>query len=1045
MRRKIAGFAVLLFGGGIAALSMFGGGGDGPGAGFQDFPGAGAGFEVEAIAPIDTFRLLVRDAGNPPVAAVDSGWVLADVAYDFIVSDTDGSGLRYAGIINTSPDTVSTTIFPYGASAGRMFGQDDNVTKFGQNVYIWFDISDLPRNCKIEDAYVTLCTGPPAWFDCTFTTGYVEARADTHTANFQMLQTAGIDGDPSWMSISWNNVDNTPGAEIAWEVSMGNQDDWHDFGPAGAPYAPAAIIPENSAYRLDVSDPIQQIIDTGNQGRGVIVVPHLVGGTVTSFPISFGDHATYQALGNPCLTVTATTRRGVRPWGGVKVPVSLVFDDARDGEDVLFAAMKAAGLTFNAAPYGDAWTTGDDSLWSANEPADYQFIAHSLTHARLGDMARGQTLADELVREWYPTAIDGYVAADTTAITDYAWPAGTGTKVYGFPAIAAMMDHGYRSSRGIIWATTTPIGEITFASWDEFVNIFAVQSYGATAIWTSPTDQAAFTDNFWDYVDLCYTNYGKSAALIYTHGQSNNITETGIGWLIDLLAANPSVIRYMNHEGVIDFLVAHKTAVPPSMVTAANGASATTVTAAAKFDSLLSADGSDALWVDDVWLAPVDWEWPSGTLGGLTVEKDTHIGVAFPGDTTTVDYTYLGEIGAGTARINVKWSDYPSNLAATVQKLHALENRGITPVITLVCDKTDSTMAGSGTSRDGAPSDGTAFDTEAWEAFVQWLAEKLDADTVNDQADINVAINQFHFPNEWTTRNNASGGWRGTYSNLSATVDSTKVALARANASAVLYLGGPSSIYSDIMLLSEGAETLAEGYTACNENGCATADTLTAYEAHVDSIVTVFGSTTADNISLHQYGPIRNVRQREAFFDSLWVANIPVTEAGGPNLNYDAAPTDLEKFDFAMDVNLYSWSQGAPFVCWLKLFDDGTENAGEEDTPLLVGDGQTVTTYRPQWYAYKLLALVMQDFSSVARVEDGVYKITHTGAEETYIILPGHGDGIYTIPASVAFKQALWITDFTSGAYTLVQVPVSGSVIGHTAACMIASEKILIP
>jgi hypothetical protein len=335
-------------------------------------------------ASTDTFRYLVQDAVQPNVQAVSEGWVSDTPGfYDVQLFDTDGSHLRYGYISRSSPDSYGQELPDgYGGYVGRA-REDDNTEPPIRMFFIWFDISQLPPHCNIEDAYI--CANAAAYTSIPLDSGFMAARADTHWADYQMLMSPSPTSDPSRLDTSFNElrIGQTP-----WVPSIGSRDDMHDFGPRGNPWAPGEAVSYNSRspFRLDVADPIQQIIDQETQHRGVLFVLYMVDTPQVSGGIMFGEHPVATAEGNPCLTIKATLQPKPRHWDGVGLPVSMVFDDNKDADPHCFALWDSVGWAFSSASYRNSWDARADSLWVANSGEGFDFIVHSKTHQILGPM-----------------------------------------------------------------------------------------------------------------------------------------------------------------------------------------------------------------------------------------------------------------------------------------------------------------------------------------------------------------------------------------------------------------------------------------------------------------------------------------------------------------------------------------------------------------------------------------------------------------------------------------------------------------------------------
>lgn len=1034
--------------------------------GFDGGFGGGGPFDDESGHPasVDTFRLLVRDAVYPPVVAVANSWVLADAYYDSIADDIDGSFLRYTAVKSGAPDSVQLDLYTgdYGGYTGRAAEYDGNPSGNGWMVFFWFDISSLPVNCKIEDAYIYLSPRYNGSFNMT--TGWMRARVDTVSADYTMLNTGTPNDDPGWMDVSWNSVDNTSGSTVAWSPLLSARDDWNDFGPAGEKITPAATIDDLEAVRLDLSDPIQQVIDNGNHGRGIIVIVEFsLTSASATYGIKFGDDATKTATGNPALTVTATTRRGPRPWSGTRIPVSVVFDDNRPADPAIYALWDSLGWRFTSAAYRDSWDAAAESLWSANAGA-MDLVMHTKQHYRLATLTDAQ-ISYEVARDWLPEYITAPAIADTSALTDFAWVGGDVPK-YTLNAIPILLNNGYRSARAAtIHTDTTPIGELTYAAWEGFVNLFAISAESMTQSLLSETvhAKATFAERFKDMVDQSYTNRNKAAILLYTHGYQsyNDSLLTGpqrLRWFADVVNST-SGVEYKSYDWVVDQLAA-RTIVPPSYVIGNAASNAVTDSAAALYDSLLTADGSEASWVNHVWAAPYGYTLPPLSIADLTNTNIAKLGLAFP---TQGYYNLIDNIGIGIARIEAKWSvfepeddDWSQGIVTKSDSL--LNELGITPVVHLVCDG-DHVGSWAVASPDEDNMNQIPDDYAEWEEAVTTAVNACEA----------VGVNDYIILNEWSTQSNSNGGWPGTWEQCIAFIDSTYQYINAADADANVYMGGMAATQELLLALYDGYIT----YPVYFQGNLVTQADLLANPDYVTLAAGV--KTVLDHIiageklipNYHLYGTSTHMNDIIGYFDNYgynWTT--PVCDEGGlPSLDYVPTQSPTRKFAAAWFFGLNSYASGLNWSMWFKnmesLVDDGSQSSGNTELPMVLQSEGEIVSRRPQWYAYKLMALALADVDSVTRLDEeaaqgsrysyteksisdsGVFKIVDTNSKITYLLLPGYGDGVFTVPAKTNAVQAIYVTDTANGTYTLGDVPANFDVVDYGETPVVISQKIL--
>jgi len=130
---------------------------------------------------------------------------------------------------------------------------------------------------------------------------------------------------------------------------------------------------------------------------------------------------------------------------------------------------------------------------------------------------------------------------------------------------------------------------------------------------------AAFNEELRDFISSCYEVGGRAAPILYTHGQINGVDSTTINFLFDYAESNTGV-QVVNYKMIMDFL-ASRDFVDPSEVTVANGATVANEIAAAKYDSLKTADG--VTWPNRVWVGPWGFGAVSGTDRGELPRVDS--------------------------------------------------------------------------------------------------------------------------------------------------------------------------------------------------------------------------------------------------------------------------------------------------------------------------------------------------------------------------------------------------------------------------------------
>jgi len=571
----------------------------------------GAGVTV----PVDTFRLLVQDQDWVNQNAIDEGWIEGDSYYDQINESADlEDEMKWGCIDGNNPDSPR-----YGANSFgpiTRFTAEDNAGQPYFLAFYAFRVDGLTSGHRVENAYVMINGQDFVTLD--FTSGFIAVRLDTHVLDYQMITSTPPELDPSFMNITWNEVD--AGGNVAWSPTMADRDDMHDWGPRGVIQYPGRVLPINGPVRIDVTDPIQQALDNNlfaeTNGWAIFVLYHS-GTSVGNMSWGISYTASRADGGNPCLTVETTSKRGPEPWGGGGIPFVLTFDDNYPEQQTLFQIMQAYNFQISTLITGALVLAGSpsymdiDSLEAAN-PGEIKYVHHTLTHPGLGDLSLVE-LDPELGRywidsdAWFPT-----VDIDTTAVIDFAW-AGSGVEQYGIVALERMIDYGYRSSRasGTRWTDYQATGLTTYFSWEDPVNMMLYQAdFNVWEIGTAERTNAEIEEYITDRIDWLYTEQGKAAFMAFTHSYSmNKITPANLSYALNFIN-NRNGIQVMDFDDCISIRDGDRIA--PSDIAIFNGGSLemqkTLVSvdslaignSAAKYDSLISLGGHDNLL--EVWV-----------------------------------------------------------------------------------------------------------------------------------------------------------------------------------------------------------------------------------------------------------------------------------------------------------------------------------------------------------------------------------------------------------------------------------------------------------
>lgn len=434
-----------------------------------------------------------------------------------------------------------------------------------------------------------------------------------------------------------------------------------------------------------------------------------------------------------------------------------------------------------------------------------------------------------------------------------------------------------------------------------------------------------------------------------------------------------------------------------------------------------------------------------GSIVDLQVVPSKRLGIAFPQQYV---YGLMPAVGIGSARVDAKWSlmeptedVYETGLDSRVDSLLAW---GIDPVISFVSDDNGWAITGpSGQTASQMPD--TLSD---WVDVVQLVVERYDGDGVDDDWYITQnggGVTQYMLLNEWTSSGNSQGGWPGTWDEARAFIDSTYAAVKAACDTCKVIIGAPAGNWSGYMMAAEKFVDYPIFYDGL---GFVSPEQIRDNRLFMENLVAVkaiFSDAPYDYLNVHQYGTEQMVADRLAYFQQEWPGKTIVsTECGGPSLDYQKIQTARDKFNFAWYLNLHAFANEMPWTMWLKIVDTGSQSPGNDELPLLTHEDRTLAERRPQWYAYKLLALCFEDAETCEEVETGVFKLTLSGGEETYMMLAGRGDSRFTLPVGFVPAQMITARKPSTGKYRIETLPGVGDEVDHTHYPTILSEKVLI-
>ena len=578
--RKWAAAAVIVLGA-LAALGAYRGGT------YQGSSYGSHGLSYQAgTVGVDTFKVLSRDKEVPNTAAVTAGYVFSNLTkYTTVNSGGDGRGVKWGHVYRASPNTVyydgSAPYQGYNIECATARNEDDFSWQANAALgFIWVSANGLKNGSRIESAY--LMFNVAAFETYVVSAGcYVAARLDTISADYAATTTSvkvyATDTDTARMDISWNECDASGNKN--WNPTLDNRLDRHDFGPRSDDVIGPGSYSGGTCLRLNVTDAVQQASDNGTLGRGLLFVVYGAPDIQTDNAFfSAGDYASWvgstNGRGAPAFTCVSTSRRGVAPWNGVRVPIAMTFDDQYQVQVGWADAMIDSGKTFDIASFRDGVATAVngwvDSLFVLR-PTETQFIHHTRGHGSLGGMTAGQ-LPKAMSRTWYDSLLTGTGVPDTTKILDFAWPGGGSSPTVSPLAAEKMVDFGYRSCRGygLSWtAANTGAPYETWLSWSGWANRYNIAAPNASAIFQfggGASSDAQIEEALGDYVDKAYTDRARSALILYAHrynsAPADYVSEAKLRYFIGLTNRLNSC-QILPYRTILDLRLSGATNRPP--------------------------------------------------------------------------------------------------------------------------------------------------------------------------------------------------------------------------------------------------------------------------------------------------------------------------------------------------------------------------------------------------------------------------------------------------------------------------------------------------
>lgn len=409
----------------------------------------------------------------------------------------------------------------------------------------------------------------------------------------------------------------------------------------------------------------------------------------------------------------------------------------------------------------------------------------------------------------------------------------------------------------------------------------------------------------------------------------------------------------------------------------------------------------------------------------LAVKPNPHLGLAFPGPDP--DYFHLmSEVGIGVVRLPVPWSKRePKPGVFKWEKLDKmvlrLQHLGIEPFLTMDTDAKWGIVSSKKRAKNRPPSD-----LRIWQRFVGALVERYDADGIDDAPGLLRPVRYYQAANEWVSDKNRSGGWSGTTDEFIQFINGTHDAAKASYPEALFVMGGIAALNLDAMVLSEGLAS----YTARSKNNEKSGVTLTPERArsaqlrpHLESAYRVLRNCRFDMVDVHLYGPVTFNEHRISLIENK-CPDYPVlsSECGGPSLDYDDDITPDDHFMAVMEINLHLLARGLEFGLWFRLGESPHSTWGNAQVPLYNKSLQPKAGY----WAYQLLAAVLEGVESVQRLDDGMYLVHRPGGSSMFVAWKTDEHTTSTLPPEVEATHLLRITSAGRGGYSIEAVPENG-------------------
>jgi hypothetical protein len=413
-------------------------------------------------------------------------------------------------------------------------------------------------------------------------------------------------------------------------------------------------------------------------------------------------------------------------------------------------------------------------------------------------------------------------------------------------------------------------------------------------------------------------------------------------------------------------------------------------------------------------------------LRDLEIQPCPRLGIAFPGGDPSY-FHLVSEGGMGVARLSVSWSKYEPqdgvfDWYSLDRNVVTLQQLGIEPFLTMETDAPWGVESTTKIAKNRPP-----LDLSIWKRFVKTLVERYDADGRNDAPGLLRPVRYYQAFNEWLSDKNKSGGWTGTTDQLIETVNATYDAVKASDSSAHFVMGGIASVNVDLMALREGLGSYTIHYNYNETSGI----TITPgdaqapqYQVPFDNAYRVLRECRFDFADIHLYGPVEFDAARIPLIEGKCPKRrVLSSEFGGPSRDYDDNITPEDHFNAVIQYNLDILSRGLEFGLWFRLGEnpDGT-TWGNVVVPLFDTSGQPKAGY----WAYMLLAAVLQDLDRVQRIDSGAYIVHRKKGRPLLVAWSTPSRSTLSIPQALNATQVLRVTNAQDGGYSIEAVPGSG-------------------